>query len=217
MRISELAERTGVSVASLKYYLREGLVHPGRHLSATRAAYDETHVERVRLVRTLIDVGRLTIERVREVVTTLDDPPASRHELMATAHHVLRGSASTDDADAVSSEARAQVAMLGLGDDGCGPAPHDSPAALALGRALTAARAGGWVIPDPLLAMWSRAMRRVAETDVVPELVDASPGEALRYAILGSVLTDPVLVALRRVEQERVSAQRLGSPPSPGG
>ena len=29
MRISELAERTGVSIPTLKYYLREGLLHAG--------------------------------------------------------------------------------------------------------------------------------------------------------------------------------------------
>ena len=37
-------------------------------LSATRADYGESHVERVRLVRALIDVAGLSIGRVREVV-----------------------------------------------------------------------------------------------------------------------------------------------------
>jgi hypothetical protein len=38
------------------------------------------------------------------------------------------------------------------------------------------------------------------------------PSEALQHAIVGTVLTDPILIALRRVAQEAVSAERLGSP-----
>ena len=51
MRISELASRSGVPPATVKYYLREGLLHPGRALSRTQADYDASHVDRVRLVR----------------------------------------------------------------------------------------------------------------------------------------------------------------------
>src|SRR3954471_14727150 len=88
--ISQLSEATGVSIPTLKYYLREGLLHPGHSQGATRATYDDSHVDRVRLVRTLIEVGRLSIERVREVVQALETPPASRHELLGTAHGALR-------------------------------------------------------------------------------------------------------------------------------
>ena len=89
MRISELSEETGVTVATLKYYLREGLLQPGESQGATRASYDGRHVDRVRLVRALVTVGGLGIERVREVVRTLDDPPSSRHELLGAAHRAL--------------------------------------------------------------------------------------------------------------------------------
>lgn len=58
-------------------------------------------------------------------------------------------------------------------------------------------------------------MLSVAETDVAPALATAPPEEALRYAIVGTVLTDPVLLALRRVAQEAVSARRLGDTPRP--
>ena len=55
MRISELSEASGVPVATLKYYLREGLLPPGESLGATRADYSEDHLRRVRLVRALVD------------------------------------------------------------------------------------------------------------------------------------------------------------------
>ncbi|TQM62521.1 MerR family transcriptional regulator [Humibacillus xanthopallidus] len=199
MRISELADTTGVTIATLKYYLREGLLHPGRSQGATRADYDETHVERVRLVRTLIDVGRLSIERVREVVTALDVPPESRHLLLGTAHDVLRQSASGPPPEAVV----ARITSLGLPD--CA----GSPASTQLAQALAAAEAAGWPISDATLTSWYAAMTRVADADVVPELAAMSPGDALHHAIIGNVLTDPVVIALRRVAQEALSARRF--------
>jgi len=204
VRISELSERSGVTIPTLKYYLREGLLHAGASQGATRAAYDDTHLERVRLVRTLVEVGHLSIERIREVVHAIDEPPSTRHELLGAAHEALRPrSPSAPSPDAV-----AQVAALDL------PECTNSPASLELAHALTAAAAGGWVIHGSTLELWLHALREVAETDVVAELGRASPGEALRYAIVGNVLTDPVLLALRRVAQESVSAERFGRGPA---
>ncbi|MYU47619.1 MerR family transcriptional regulator, partial [Streptomyces sp. SID7803] len=51
MRLSELSERSGIATATIKYYLREGLLPPGERLSATQAEYDESHLRRLRLVR----------------------------------------------------------------------------------------------------------------------------------------------------------------------
>lgn len=204
MRISELSDRSGVTIPTLKYYLREGLLHPGELQGATRASYDDSHLERVRLVRTLVEVGRLSIERVREVVRTIDAPPAGRHELLGAAHEALR----PHPAGAPASEALERLAALDL------PECAHSPASLQLAEALTAAAAAGWTVEPQTLSRWLAAMRAVAETDVVAELGEVSPGEALRYAIVGNVLTDPVLLALRRVAQEAVSAERFGTGPT---
>jgi DNA-binding transcriptional MerR regulator len=200
MRISQLADRTGVSIPTLKYYLREGLLHPGESQSATRASYDESHVERVRLIRALVEVGRLPIERVAEVVAALDDPPATRHELLGTAHAVLRATTGARDP---SPEAVARVAGLGL------HAVDESAASDQLARAITNAAAAGWDVSDAALHTWYAAMVRVAETDVAPELAEMSASDALRYVVVGNVLTDPVVIALRRVAQEAVSSKRL--------
>ena len=59
MRLAELSERSGVSAAMIKYYLRQGMLAPGRKVGATTAEYDESHLRRLRLVRALIEVGRL--------------------------------------------------------------------------------------------------------------------------------------------------------------
>lgn len=208
MKVSELAARCGVTIASVKYYIRIGLLHPGVAQSATRAEYDDSHLERVRLVRTLVDVGGLSIERISEVVAALDNPPASRHELLGTAHEVLR------DRDRPPTSASAQRLVDGV-VPACLPSsdPRDggrSPATLTLDQAVTVAESAGWPITAETLTSWGEAMRAVAQVDVVADLADATPAEALRYAIIGNVITDPILIALRRVAQERLSSERFG-------
>jgi DNA-binding transcriptional MerR regulator len=200
MKMSTLAERTGVPVPTIKYYLREGLLHPGLPQGATRADYDESHLARVRLIRTLVTVGALSIDRVRLVVAALERPPATRHELLGTAHDVLRPAADTSE----TALAQSLVELLGW------PVRPDSSAALQLASAVATARGGGWSCPDAMLVGWGSLARTLAESDVSEELATMPPSEALQHAIIGTVLTDPILVALRRLAQEAVSAERLG-------
>src|SRR5262245_47294698 len=45
--VSELVARTGVPLPTVKYYMREGVLMPGRAISATRAEYGDEHVHRI--------------------------------------------------------------------------------------------------------------------------------------------------------------------------
>src|SRR3954453_18454825 len=104
MRISELSRVSGVPVATIKYYLREGLLPAGIPTSLTSASYDERHVDRLNLIRALVDVGRVPIARVRQVVTALEQPPTSWHDLLGAAHGALPPAAGGPVADAVGGE-----------------------------------------------------------------------------------------------------------------
>jgi len=206
VRISELSQRTGVSVATLKYYLRESLVPAGVPVSATRADYGESHVEQVRLVRALIDVAGLSIERVREVVHALSDPPTSRHELLGIAHAVLRSTSH----DGAATDAHDRQLSDQLIDRLEWRVPDDSVARAQLGAALDRARRDGLEISDETFAVYARAALLMADQDVRDELGLESAPEALRYVILGNVLSDPVVIGLRRLAQEHVSAGKFG-------
>ena len=177
MRISELAERTGVSIPTLKYYLREGLLHAGEAQGATRASYDESHVERVRLVRTLVDVGRLSIDRVREVVRC---PRRAAGKPARAPRGSPRGAApprrpgAAGDADA------------GGASTGCAPSGHPGastrrPASSSPRRSRPPPPPGG-ASTTRRSTTWQRAMLSVAETDVAPvsRLGPAGGGPALR-------------------------------------
>ncbi len=73
MRMSELSSTTGTPIPTLKFYLREALLHAGERTSPNQSQYDDSHVERVRLVRALLEVGGFDVARARTVVAALDD------------------------------------------------------------------------------------------------------------------------------------------------
>lgn len=203
MRISELSATTGVSVATLKYYLREGLLPPGAARGATRAEYDDTHVARVRLVRALIDSGGLSIARVHQVIDALEHPPSTWHDLLGRAQSTVT---STDrHAGTTELDRDDRVSRL-LDRLGWQVAPG-SPAVAELRAALADAEGAGLLGSDRVLESYARASRRVADVDVrnVPD----DPEAAVRFVILGTVLLQPVLRALRLLAQQDVSAQRF--------
>lgn len=213
MRISSLAERTGVPVATLKFYLREGLLPPGAATSRTQARYDETHVERVRLVRALIESASLSLGAVRQVLTVLDDPPASKHLLMGAAQHALlrdeERRASPADSPADTEPAVALLSRWGWDCD-----LHD-PAVVRLAEQLRAAEAGGVTPPAEQLDAFARACETIADADLatVPE----EPEAAVRQVVVGTLLTDPILLTLRRLAQQQSGRAASGDRIPPDG
>ena len=195
MKMSELSERSGTTVATLKYYLREGLVPAGESLGATRADYSEAHLQRVRLVRALIDAG-VSVAQSKRVVETLDSPPTSRHDLLGKAQYAVP--ASHPDV-AVSAEVTDLVAGLGW------QVSPDSPALRSLTGAIAAARSAGVPLEPESLTGYARATEGIAAVDVAAVPRDDLTA-ALHRVVAGTVLVDPVLAALRRLAQEHVSS-----------
>ena len=200
MRISQLAERSNVPIATIKYYLREGLLHEGELTSATQARYDQSHVQRLRLVRALIGSGGLSVAGARTVIEQLDGP----HEHVGEVLGIAQGSVTVPaNSDVDLSRAVALVEQWGWLID-----PGDTRTLTALASALDGLDAAGFELPDGALDHYVEHMAGIAETEVagIPtESVDA----AVRYVVLGTVLVEPLLLALRRLAQQDASARRF--------
>lgn len=202
MRISELARRAGVPVGTVKYYLREGLLPAGTPTSATQAQYGEGHVERLSLIRVLVGPGGLSLTAVRTVLAAIDDPPSSLHELFGTAHSAL-GPVSTAGAPATA-RARELLARHGW-------AVHpDAPAVGQLAGALEGLDAVAVPGIDGLIDRYAELAAELAEADVAA-VPAGSPTEAVRFVVAGTVLLEPLLLALRRLAEEDACARRIGS------
>lgn len=199
MRISELSHRSDVPVATVKYYIREGLLPSGRATSATQAQYDDRHVERLRLLRALLGPGGLSVSAARDIVAALDQPPTSTHDLLGTAHDRL-GPDVPPDVDTTS--ARALLSDLGW------PAAPDGSALRQFAVALDALRDGG-VEPTPdLIGRYAEAARTLGDQDVA-EVPTDSPEAAVHFVVVATILLEPVLLALRRLAHIEASGRRF--------
>ncbi len=203
MKLSELSTQTGVPIATVKYYLREGLLPVGVRLSATRAEYAESHSERLRLIRALVEGAGMSITGVHRVVEAIEHPPTSRHELLGAAQCAI---IADSPARPVSDRTWYAVQHLGW-------ASTASPDSLSMLQvALDTANRASFPIPGERLVAYGRAMEHVAEIDIASLEADTQgrgPAEAMRYVAVGTVVVDPVLIALRRLAQAHVSAQRF--------
>jgi DNA-binding transcriptional MerR regulator len=75
LKMSELAERSGVSAGTIKHYLREGLLGAPEDVlrtSRNMAYYPEEFVERIRLIKRLQEERFMPLRVIREVVA--NDP-----------------------------------------------------------------------------------------------------------------------------------------------
>ncbi|MDM4141251.1 MULTISPECIES: MerR family transcriptional regulator [Mycobacterium] len=206
--MSELASRTQVSVSTIKFYLREGVLMPGRAVSSTRAHYDEPHVRRIALIRALSALG-LSISQIRSVVDLIDHPGRSLFATLGAATAALsRPAAPPGDGDC----ARARAALATLGFE----VPGDLPAVAQLDRALADAEDAGVPMTEDRLRAYAPHISAIAEYDI-EQMPLEPPTAAIEYAVLGTIFYEPILAALRRIAHAGLTAQRLAEDGSAAG
>lgn len=202
MRMAELVDHSGTPLPTVKYYLREGLLHPGVATSATRATYDDSHIARLRLIRVLAEVGGLRLTQIRDVLAAIDDDSISLHDALGSAHRCLATGPPPDEA------ARAEMTELMHMLDW--KVAAETPALGELARALTAVRStGGLVGGAEVLRTYAEAMHRVAEVEV-GSVPTADRAAAVTHVVVGTLLAEPVLLALRRLAHQDISSRRFG-------
>ncbi len=210
MWISELAERSSLPVATVKFYLREGLLHPGEATGATRASYDETHLHRLRLIRALAEIAGLRLDAVRGILDAVDDTTRPLHDVVGSAHLLL---STSEDTTAPSTRSRTRVEdLLHRHDWQIGA---DSPHKDALARILDHVESLDFSVTDELLDLYAAAMAPVARHEV-RRVADVGPEKATETAVIGTLLLEPALLMIRRLAQEAVSTRVLRGSGAPG-
>ncbi|MFE0459944.1 MerR family transcriptional regulator [Kitasatospora sp. NPDC058965] len=212
MRLADLSEHSGVSLATIKYYLREGLLPPGRLVNATQAEYDESHLRRLRLVRAMVQVGRIPVATVREVLVQVDDDSLSRSIRLGAALWAMPHHADPDPDDPTVTAARAELDRLlaELGWRDAAELGEISPIYRELVALLASLHRLGYPQTAEDLAPYAEQMARTADLDLDRiERLD-SVVEQVELAVAGAVLFEPVLLGLRRLAQEQQTIERFG-------
>jgi DNA-binding transcriptional MerR regulator len=204
MRIAELSRRSGVPLPTIKYYVREGLLRPGELTSPNQAQYGEEHLRRLKLIRALVDVGDLSIAETRDVLASIDSPGKTLHETLGKAQHAVTPTLSAEVEEESLAVASREVEEL-VARRGWQVKPT-SPAWDLLTQVLATFHALGQDDLAGLIDDYAEAAERLAEAEVACVLSRPDIESMLEGVVIGTVLGDSLLAALRRLAQANVSA-----------
>lgn len=206
MRISDLSRASGVPIPTIKYYLREGILATGQRTAANQASYDEGHLRRLRLVRVLTDVGGLRIAAVRDVLAAIEDASLPMTDMLSVAHRALEPDSpdASDELVAASAEIDAWLEALGW------TVSADAPARATLAEALVALRGLGWDVGPEVFRRYALHADAVAADEIEFVAASESRDGAVEATVVGTVVFERVLAALRRLAEERHARLRLG-------
>lgn len=112
MKLQHLSAASKVPAASIKYYLRAGLLHRGEKKNATTAVYDETHLARLELIQGLRRIIDAPIEHIARLTSLLDDPGTPTIHILREAHHLGAGFGPGEGTTVPSPQVRAHVDEL---------------------------------------------------------------------------------------------------------
>ncbi len=209
MRISDLSTASGVPIATIKFYLRAGLLPAGRRTAPNQARYDEGHLRRLRLIRAFTSVGRLELGIIKRVLDAVDDPTLPVHEALGV---VQRAITSTGDRPA-DVAAKHEVDDL-LTDLGWEVSPT-APAKDLLAQAISVLRDLGREVEPRNLVPYAGAALEVARNEIEFVSKATTREELIEGAVVGTIVYETVLAALRRLAHEHLSAETFGAATTP--
>lgn len=222
LKMSELAERSGVSSATIKHYLREGLLGDGAGIvrtSRNMAYYPPEYVERIQLIKRLQEDRYMPLRVIREVI---EEDPGKARRLLEVEERILERALQEQGDRLAADEAGARFAIPRDALDRLGDLGVVSPAAegydpedVKILEAIARFRAEGYderlgftvydtlryrdalapVVEEEVRTFIGRLAGRV-EPDEAVEIV-SSGVEPLR-ALLGAMHTRMLLAELRR-------------------
>jgi len=204
MRIAELSRAAEVPVPTIKYYLREGLLPPGELTSPNQAQYGQLHLERLRLVRALVEVGRLPIATIRELLADLERPDPDLHHILGCSLKPTSDLIDREGPSAASAEVDELIERRGW------HVGSEAPARRVVAEVLTAMRQ---LDADDLAARlddYAAVAEQIAAIDLDSVGRRGEPAAILYGAVVGTVLGDTLIAGLRRLAQENASARQFG-------
>lgn len=204
MQISELARRSGVPLSSVKYYQREHMLPEGvRSASANQVDYAEPHLQRLRLIRALLEIGGLSVAATRDVLRSLDDGGRPLAETFETAQHAM--SAPRTAAGAPSDAARQRIAELARARGWV--FTDDNPGIDVAARAIDGLEAIDFHAPEEYLQAYAVAAVSAAVADLQALRTRSDADRIAELMVVGTVLGDPLFAGLRRIaHQDATSA-----------
>jgi DNA-binding transcriptional MerR regulator len=201
MRISDLSRQSGVSIPTIKFYLREGLLAPGTPTARNQAEYDDQHLTRLRMIRIMTTVGQLSLSAVREILVAVEEKGLSREGLCRLLSRALAEEPTVMPPEPVERAAAQErvdeyLDHLGWRVDPAGPDRAT------LGRVLAALQALGWAGDIDAFAPYFRVAEELATQELTATPGDVVNDETAIQFVAQALLHEVALVAIRRMARE---------------
>ena len=236
MKLSALARESGVSTASIKYYIHVGILPPGPKRNATTADYSQAHVDRLGLITCLRREIGSPIESITALIRAIDDESLENIELMGIcqrlaleASTVLKstvGSSSHSEPESepqpattaelapapktIESDIRDVLQELGW--------PDISPTAVAsMAGALEELRASGYPVGRGTILRHIQALAEIAARNTTPITDSLSRDRICVEVVRGITMHNRLLVATSALVHASLSAMPRNSNSTPPG
>jgi DNA-binding transcriptional MerR regulator len=210
IRIGELAKRANVPLATVKHYLREGLIHATRKSGKTMSWYDPALVERLRAIKELQQRQFLPLDVIKESIGregfAQDDLAAADAIAKVLAKHVGSRSRTREEVVARGANVRELewLERMGLAVPS-GPEKRYKGDDLALLQTLASARKAGidaQMLPFAILDRYLSTLRALVAIELemfrAGVLPRATPENLEGLTIAATQLSERLVVLLRR-------------------
>jgi DNA-binding transcriptional MerR regulator len=211
VRISELSSATGVSVPSIKYYLREGLLPAGELTSANQADYGDSHVQRLTLIRALLDVGGLPVATAKEVLSAIDTPGLPLTWVFGVAQHAISDASLYASVEGETDGTRAVRKTIDRMGWHVSP---DNPGVHGAARVVDTYASAGHPELAHIWEGYAEAAELIAKADLAAVARQQNVEAMAETVVVGTILGDALVSSLRRMAQEHVSNQQFPAPRS---
>ena len=205
MRISSLSRRSGTPLGTIKFYLRERLLPPGRPTGRNQAEYDETHLQRLHLIRALTTVAGMDLSSVRQLLGAVADEELPLPRLYEVLENVVgAGDRSADSGSAEAARADVDTIVERMGWS----LRPDMQSRHWLVQVLAALKDLGCVREVDVFLPYALAADEIAvhQLDMVPPDCTGSQRTA---AIVRSIMLGVALTAMHQMAQEHHARQRF--------
>jgi DNA-binding transcriptional MerR regulator len=206
MLVSELADRAEMPVATVKYYLREGLLPPGDVTGPRRAEYDESHVRRLRVLRALREVGGAPVSALQVIVDAIEDASRPAHEVLCEMSDALSPPLPEDDFPSDPELVRAVDATIdAIGWTAVRP---DASARRRLTEVVQLGGAELLTVNPEILGYYAHLADQLCRTELA--LVDQTKDRqgTLEDMVVGEAVFGQILALFRRLGHEHYDALR---------
>lgn len=178
----------------------------GERTSPNQVQYVQSHVRRLRLIRAMLEVGGMSIAAAREVLTEVDAPDSTMDDILGLAQAAVSRATAERGTDEDWRLAELEVIEL-IRRQGWEVNPGKNPGWRMLVQIVATYRGLGQNELLGLLDRYAAAAGElaVAELGVVVGL--PTDDGKIEGVVLGTVLGDAAMSALRRIAQEEVSTR----------